>query len=99
MISRCKDESASARAANTSLPSAESTAHGTLGEEGDIGGEGSRVGSRETRLGLLFRTHLLRFLAFLGSGVGVAFFWVAYCREGTLAWGRREEKRRGRERA
>ena len=46
--------SASAIAANAGLPSAESNAHGTLGEEGDVGEERSRVGSRKTRLGLLF---------------------------------------------
>ena len=44
----------SATAENTGLPSAESAVNGTLGEEGDVGEERSRVGSRKTRLGLLF---------------------------------------------
>ena len=61
-----------------------------MGEEGDVGGEKSRVGRRETRLEAAFGTQPVR------NGVGVPFFWVA---RGEARVGRREERRRGRERA
>ena len=67
-----------------------------MGEEGDVGGEKSRVGRRETRLEAAFRTQPLRSLVISGNGVGVPFFWVA---RGEARVGRREERRRGRERA